>query len=75
MAISELLHNKPEQVREYLQTALDLTAELAPLEDLRVAFFEAAVGLCAAKQMVIQQPRQVGLPPGALAALGGSPPH
>lgn len=52
---SELPHNSPEQVTQYLDTALRLTAEMDVPEDLRVAFFNKAVDLVAAKQITLEQ--------------------
>lgn len=52
---SEIHHNDPDQVRQYLDTALRLTAELDVPDDLRVAFFTKAVDLVAAKQINLEQ--------------------
>ena len=47
-------HNSVEQVEGYLQDALEITERLDPPEDLRVAFFNAVVALCSAKQVVME---------------------
>ena len=51
----EYEHHSPEQVRQYLDTALRLTAEMDVPEDLRVAFFGKALDLVSAKQMFFEQ--------------------
>ena len=57
----EIPQNTPEQVTEYLTVALRLTEDLDVPEELRPAFFTAAVALVGAKQVVLQQPQQVDL--------------
>jgi hypothetical protein len=49
----EVMQNTEEQVREALRSALDLTEELQPPEDLRVAAFVKAADLLSAKQVVL----------------------
>ena len=49
--VGELHHNSPDQVRQYLDTALRLTAELDVPDDLRVAFFQKACDLVAGKNV------------------------
>jgi hypothetical protein len=51
----EYPNNTPEQVREYLQTAADIVAELDIAPDLIPHAFVQAVGLIAAKQVVLEQ--------------------
>lgn len=58
-------HHSPEQVRQYLDTALRLTAEMDVPDDLRVAFFTQAVGLVSAKQLFFEQVGAVPLLDGA----------
>lgn len=55
-------HNTREQVREYLQTALEVVAELEVTDDLRRPCFEKAVDLIAGKQIVFEQPQVLGMP-------------
>lgn len=52
---TEAVHHSAEQIKQYLDTALRLTAEMDVPEDLRVAFFTQAVGLVAAKQLFFEQ--------------------
>lgn len=51
---TELIHNSPDQVREYLAGALAVVAELEVPDDLRVAAFGKAVDLIAAKQITVE---------------------
>jgi hypothetical protein len=48
-------HNTREQVKGYLETALELVGELEVDGDLKVACFEKAVDLVAGKQIVFEQ--------------------
>lgn len=52
---TEVPHNTPEQVREYLQAALELVDELAVPDDLRAAALAAAVTLLSVKQVFFEQ--------------------
>lgn len=52
---TEMPHNTPEQVREYLSAALELTEDLDPPADLRTAVFVKAADLFAAKQITVEQ--------------------
>lgn len=58
---SELVHNTPEQVREYLAGALGLVATDDVPDDLRVAYFGKAVDLLAAKSITVEQIAPTGL--------------
>lgn len=51
---SELMHNSPEQVREYLAGALAVVAELEVPDDLRAVAFDKAVNLLASKQITVE---------------------
>jgi hypothetical protein len=63
MRTTEHPHNSDEQVREYLQAALALIADLDPPDDLRGVAFAKAVDLFSAKQIVFeQQPSALALP-------------
>jgi hypothetical protein len=62
MRQTEYPNNTPEQVREYLQTAADIVAELDIAPDLIPHAFVQAVGLIAAKQVVLEQVGLGGLP-------------
>jgi len=55
MRQTEYPNNTPEQVREYLQTAADIVAELDIAPDLIPHAFVQAVGLVSAKQVVLEQ--------------------
>lgn len=48
-------HNTREQVKQYLETALELVAELELTDDLRRPCFEKAVDLIAGKQITFEQ--------------------
>jgi len=52
---TEVQHNTADQVREYLQGALDIVHELELDDDLRVPAFQKAVDLLAAKQLLLEQ--------------------
>jgi len=54
-------HNTREQAKAYLETALELVAELEVTDDLRVPCFEKAVDLVAGKQIMFEQPQPIGL--------------
>lgn len=54
--LDEAHFHTPEEARDVLQTALDLTAEADPPEDLRAAFFAQACSLLGQKQVVFEQP-------------------
>jgi hypothetical protein len=62
MRQTEYQTNTPEQVREYLQTAADIVAELDIAPDVIPAAFVQAVQLVAAKQVVLEQVGLGGLP-------------
>lgn len=51
----EIQNSSPEQVREYIVDALNLTAELDPPADLRVEVFKSACNLLSAKHVVVEQ--------------------
>jgi hypothetical protein len=51
----EYRHNEPEQVRLYLEAALELVDALDPPEDLREPCFTKAVDLLAAKTVQFEQ--------------------
>jgi hypothetical protein len=53
---TEIAHNTPEQVREYLREALAIVAELDPPDDLRPAVFTKAAEYVASKQVMLAQP-------------------
>jgi hypothetical protein len=55
MRATEHPHNSDEQVRDYLQAALALVANLEPPDDLRGVCFAKAVDLFAAKQIFYEQ--------------------
>ena len=55
MRQTEYPNNTPEQVREYLQTAADIVADLDIAPDLIPHAFVQAVGLVSAKQVVLEQ--------------------
>ncbi len=55
MQQSEYQNNTPEQVREYLQTAADIVADLDIPPDLIPHAFVQAVGLVSAKQVILEQ--------------------
>lgn len=48
-------HNTPDQVKQYLEQALAIVAELELADDLRVPAFTKAVDLVAGKQIVFEQ--------------------
>lgn len=48
-------HNTTDQVKQYLETALAIVAELEVDGDLKVACFEKAVDLVAGKQIMFEQ--------------------
>lgn len=68
MQRQEIPNNTPEQVREYLNAALDIVDELDVADDLREAVFLKAAELIAGKQIVMVQPQPVDL--GALGLAG-----
>ncbi len=51
----ELPHNTPEQVREYITSALALVDDLDPPGDLRQAVFVKAVEFYSAKAITVEQ--------------------
>jgi hypothetical protein len=55
MRQTEYPNNTPEQVREYLQQAADITAELDVAPDLAGIAFSKAVDLLSGKQIVLEQ--------------------
>jgi len=55
MRQTEYQNNTPEQVAGYLQTAANIVAELDIAPDLIPHAFVQAVGLVAAKQVVLEQ--------------------
>jgi hypothetical protein len=55
MRQTEYPNNTPEQVREYLQTAADITAELDIAPDLTGIAFAKAADLLSGKQIVLEQ--------------------
>lgn len=55
MLTRETPHNTPEQVREYLEGALAIIADLELEDDLRVPAFMKAVDLLSAKQIFYEQ--------------------
>jgi hypothetical protein len=55
MRQSEYHNNTPEQVREYLQQAADITAELDVAPDLVGIAFSKAADLLSGKQIVLEQ--------------------
>ena len=55
MRKTEIPHNAPEQVREYLQGALDLVDELEIPDELAPIAFSKAIDLLAAKQLFFEQ--------------------
>jgi hypothetical protein len=65
MQRTEHPNNTPEQVREYLQTAANIVADLDIAPDLVPHAFVQAVGLVSAKQVVLEQ---IGLGVGLLGA-------
>lgn len=48
-------HNTRDQAKHYLETALELVAELEVADDLKVPCFEKAVDLVAGKQIMFEQ--------------------
>lgn len=48
-------HNTPEQIVDYLRSALELVAELNPPDDLRVAAFTKAADLFSSKHVTMEQ--------------------
>ena len=52
---TELMHNTPEQVREYLREALAIVEELDPPTDLREVAFTKAADLVSGKQIAVEQ--------------------
>jgi hypothetical protein len=61
---SERQNNTNEQVLGYLTAALEITNEIDPPRELREVCFTKAVDLLASKQIVMEQPQQVGMPLG-----------
>jgi hypothetical protein len=53
----EIPNNTPEQVEDYICSALNLVETLDPPSEFRVAVFEQAVALFASKQVVMMQPQ------------------
>jgi hypothetical protein len=51
---TEIPHNTPAQVREYLREALAVVEELELDDDLKVPAFLKAVDLIAAKQLLME---------------------
>jgi hypothetical protein len=67
----EIQHHTPEQVREYMQAALVIVAELELDDELRPLAFTKAVDLLAAKNVQMLTPQPIGLPLDNLRGLGG----
>ena len=63
MRRTEQHHNTREQVKQYIETAASIVAELELDGDLKVPAFEKAVDLCAGKQITFEQidPRAIPL--------------
>lgn len=61
MRRTETPHNTREQVKEYIETAAAIVAELELDGDLKVPAFEKAVDLCAGKQITMEQIAPVDL--------------
>lgn len=59
-------HNTPEQVKQYLEQALAIVAELELTDDLRRPCFEKAVDLVAGKQITFEQYVPQGVDLGAV---------
>jgi len=55
MIARESRHNSDEQVREYVEKALALVAELDPPDDLRGRVFDQACTFYAAKSITLEQ--------------------
>lgn len=56
MRKTELPHNTPEQVTDYLRDALAVVELLEPPDDLREVCFSKAVDLFSSKQIMYEQP-------------------
>lgn len=57
----EIPHNSPEQIEDYLRSALELVERLEVPDDLRVAAFTKAVDLFASKQLLLEQAPPLGV--------------
>lgn len=55
MRRTEEQHNSPEQVSDYLSTALAIVAEVDPPEDLRGVVLAKAIDLVSGKQIFWEQ--------------------
>jgi hypothetical protein len=64
----EIQNNTDDQVRDYLVSALNITAELDPPKDLCVSVFTQAVALYSGKQIMVEQAAPTFSPP----ILGGN---
>ena len=62
----ELQHNTPDQVRDYLKTALRIMDETLVDEATYRVLAPTVLNLVASKQVVLQQPQQVNLPAGLI---------
>lgn len=58
---TETPHNTRDQVKQYIETAAAIVAELELDGDLKVPAFEKAVDLCAGKQITFEQIAPVDL--------------
>jgi hypothetical protein len=68
---TEVPNNTPEQVRLYLEAALELVVALETPADLRESCFTEAVRLLSGKQILLEQPQAIGgLPAGLELGLG-----
>jgi hypothetical protein len=56
----EISNNTPQQVEDYICSALNLVETLDPPSEFRVAVFEQAVALFASKQVLMTQPHPLG---------------
>lgn len=63
MRRTEQQHNTRDQVKQYIETAAAIVAELELDGDLKVPAFEKAVDLCVGKQITFEQidPRAIPL--------------
>jgi hypothetical protein len=71
----EVQHNSSEQVRLYLDEALQIVAELDVPDDLRVACFTKAADLIASKQLFIDPADTTAVAMPAMAIPRGAPRH
>lgn len=65
----ELVHNEPEQVKLYLEAALELVEAVDPPSDLRELFFAKAVDLLSSKTVQYEQVAGMLGHPGVLPRL------